>query len=63
MGPVTAQEDREIVRLPAIAEDDETILVDSLLGPRCFERRRGEVLHPAREPLSMLDQIRRTIGE
>ena len=58
-----AQEDWEVVRLPAIAEDDETIVVDGLLGPRCFERRRGEALHPAREPLSMLDQIRRTIGE
>jgi hypothetical protein len=31
--------------------------------PRCFERRRGEALHPAREPLSMLEQIRRTLGE
>ena len=58
-----AQEDWEIVRLPAIAEDDETIVVDSLLGPRCFERRRGEALHPVREPLAMLEQIRRTIGE
>jgi len=51
------------VRLPAIAEEDETILYDSLLGQRCFERRRGEALHPAREPLPMLEQIRRTIGE
>ena len=58
-----AQEDWEVVRLPAIAEEDETIAVDGLLGQRCFERRRGEALHPAREPLSMLDQIRRTIGE
>jgi hypothetical protein len=33
------------------------------LGRRCFERRRDEALHPARGPLQMLDQIRRTIGE
>jgi hypothetical protein len=52
-----------IVSLPAIAEEDETIFVDSLLGPRSFERRRGEALHPAREPLPMLEQIRRTIGD
>jgi hypothetical protein len=39
---VLAQEDWEIVRLPAIAEDDETIVVDSLLGPRRFQRRRGQ---------------------
>jgi predicted phage terminase large subunit-like protein len=63
VGHVLAQEDWEIVRLPAIAEDDETIVVDSLLGKRCFERRRGEALHPAREPIAMLEQIRRTIGE
>jgi len=63
VGHVLAQEDWEIVRLPAIAEEDETFVVDSLLGQRCFERRRGEALHPAREPLPMLEQIRRTIGE
>jgi len=63
VGHVLAQEDWEIVRLPAIAEDDETFVVDSLLGPRCFQRRQGEALHPAREPVPMLEQIRRTIGE
>ena len=63
VGHVLAQEDWEIVRLPAIAEEDETIVVDSLLGERCFERRRGEALHPEREPLAMLEQIRKTIGE
>jgi hypothetical protein len=63
VGHVLGQEDWEVVRLPAIAEDDETIVVDSLLGPRCFQRRRGEALHPAREPLPMLERIRRTIGE
>jgi hypothetical protein len=62
VGHVLAQEDWEIVRLQAIAEEDETIVVDSLLGKRCFERRRGEALHPAREPLALLAQIRRTIG-
>jgi predicted phage terminase large subunit-like protein len=63
VGHVLAQEDWEIVRLSAIAEEDETIVVDNLLGQRCFERRRGAALHPAREPLPMLEQIRRTIGE
>ena len=32
-------------------------------GPQCFTRRRGEALHPDREPLEVLDRIRRTIGE
>jgi hypothetical protein len=63
VGHVLAQEDWEIVRLPAITEEDERIVVDNPLGQRCFERRRGEALHPAREPLPMLEQIRKTIGE
>jgi predicted phage terminase large subunit-like protein len=63
VGHVLAQEDWEIVRLPAIACEDEMIVVDTLVGPRCFQRRRGEALHPQRESLPMLEQIRRTIGE
>ena len=38
------------------------VVVDNPLGQRCFERRRGEALHPAREPLPMLEQIRRLFG-
>jgi len=63
VGHVLGQEDWEVVRLPAIAEEDKRIVVDNPLGQLCFERRRGEALHPAREPLPMLEQIRRTIGE
>jgi predicted phage terminase large subunit-like protein len=63
VGHVLAQEDWDILRLPAIAEDDESIAVDTRLGPRRFDRRRGEALHPVREPVPMLEQIRRTIGE
>ena len=62
-GHVLAQEDWEVVRFPAIAEADERHAIDTLAGPRSFARRRGEALHPAREPLAMLEQIRRTIGE
>ena len=63
VGHVLAQEDWDIVRFPAIAEEDKTIVVDSPLGLRRFQRRRGEALHPARESVVMLEQIRRTIGE
>jgi predicted phage terminase large subunit-like protein len=62
-GHVLAKEDWEVVRFPAIAEDDERHQIDTVAGPRAFSRRRGEALHPAREPLPMLDAIRRTIGE
>jgi predicted phage terminase large subunit-like protein len=62
-GHVLAQEPWEVVSFPAIAEADESYLIDTLRGPRIFGRRRGEALHPEREPLAMLEQIRRTIGE
>ena len=62
-GHVLAQEAWEVVRFPAIAEEDEALRVDTVLGPQQFARRRGEALHPEREPLAVLAQIRRTIGE
>jgi hypothetical protein len=48
VGHVLAQEDWEIVRFPAIAEEDERHLIDTLAGPRVFTRRQGEALHPER---------------
>ena len=63
VGHVLAQEDWEVVRFPAIAEADERYLIDTLAGPRVFTRARGEALHPARESIHMLEQIRKTIGE
>ena len=63
VGHVLAQEDWEVVRFPAIAEEDEAHAVETVWGPRYFTRRRGEALHPEREPMAMLERIRRTIGE
>jgi len=62
-GHVMAQEDWEVVRFPAIAEDDEMWALDSELGQYVFTRQRGEALHPERQPVAILDKIRRTIGE
>jgi hypothetical protein len=58
---VLAQEDWEFVRFPAIAEKDERYLINTLAGPRVFTRHRGEALHPAHEPLPMIERIRKTI--
>jgi predicted phage terminase large subunit-like protein len=45
--------------LPAIAEDDQEIPI----GPDVVHRRhKGEVLHPEREPLALLEEIRREMG-
>ena len=58
-----SQEQWEILSFPAIAEKDEEHRIETIVGPRCFTRRRGEALHPDREPLEVLEGIRRTIGE
>ena len=63
VGHVLAQEDWEVACFPAIAEDDETYMIEALVESRCVSRARGEALHPEREPIEMLEQIRRTIGE
>ena len=63
VGHVLGQEPWEVVCFPAIAESDEVHEIETIWGPRCFTRRQGEALHPAREPLDTLDHIRRTIGE
>ncbi len=63
VGHVLAQEQWEILSFPAIAEKDEEHRIETILEPKCFRRRQGEALHPDREPLEVLDRIRRTIGE
>src|SRR5215469_6699451 len=63
VGHVLAQEPSEVVSFPAIAEADEVHHVETIWGAQRFTRRRGEALHPEREPLDTLDGIRRTIGE
>src|SRR5215469_16309319 len=63
VGHVLAQEPWEVVCFPAIAEADEVHRIETIWGRQCFTRRLGEALHPAREPLAVLHNIRRTIGE
>jgi predicted phage terminase large subunit-like protein len=56
-------DDWELLRLPAIAEDDEEYEFETVLGRRRVTRRAGEPLHPEREPKWVLDNIRRSVGE
>jgi len=63
VGHVLGQEQWEVIRFPAIAEADEVHRIETIWGPQCFSRRQGEALHPDREPLEVLDRIRRTTGE
>jgi predicted phage terminase large subunit-like protein len=63
VGHVLQQKGWEVLRLPAIAEEDEEYRVDSPLGTSIFKRKAGEALHPERESITTLDQIRGTQGE
>jgi predicted phage terminase large subunit-like protein len=63
VGHVLEQETWDLVRLPAIAEEDETHIIKTPYRTRTVHRKAGEALHPEREPLGVLDHIRRTIGE
>ena len=63
VGHVLEQEQWEWVRLPAIAEADETHRIISPFRQWTVRRRAGEALHPEREPLEVLENLRRTLGE
>lgn len=62
VGHVLQQETWDVVSFPAIAEKEETHVIDSILGRREFHRRVGDALHPERESLETLHAIRQTIG-
>jgi predicted phage terminase large subunit-like protein len=62
-GHVLAQEEWELLRLPALAEADECHALDNFWGPEPIVRPRGAALQPAREGAAVLSRIRRTIGE
>ena len=47
-----------MVRLPAIAEEDERNRVETVYGGQSFGRKSGEALHPECDP-----QLHRTLGE
>jgi predicted phage terminase large subunit-like protein len=63
VGHVLEHEEWDLVRLPAIAEDDETHTIISPHRARVVRRSRGEALHPERESLDTLEHLRRTLGE
>jgi len=63
VGHVLEHESWEHVRLPAIAEEDETHIVESWCRTRTVQRKAGEALHPELEPLETLEHLRRTVGE
>ncbi len=63
VGHVLGLEDWDVVRFPAIAEDDEEYEYSTAFGSGVFKRRKSDPLHPEREPLETLEQLRRQMGE
>ena len=63
VGHVLGVEPWKVIRFPAIAEEDESHVIETPYGTRLFRRRAGQALHPEREPLEVLNHIREALGE
>jgi predicted phage terminase large subunit-like protein len=63
VGHVSTLDNWEVLRLPALAEQDEEYEFETFQGRSRVIRRAGEPLHAAREPQSVLNNIRASVGE
>lgn len=63
VGHVLEKGEWEVLRFPAIAEEDETHLIKTPYGTWPFRRLVGEALHPERESLAELNWLRENLGE
>lgn len=63
VGHVQAHGEWEVLSLPAIAEAEQTYEFETIFGPRKVKRRIGDLLHPTREPIEVLNGLRATLGE
>jgi predicted phage terminase large subunit-like protein len=63
VGHVLRSDNWKVLRFPAIAEEDEIHEFQTPYGMKRYERKLGEALHPDREPLEVLKQIREIQGE
>jgi predicted phage terminase large subunit-like protein len=63
VGHVLRQGGWHHIKFPAIAEENESYTIKTIYGEQTFTRREGEALHPEREPLELLAQMRESLGE
>jgi len=63
VGHLLERDERDVLSLPAIAEEDEKYLIETPYGPKKIVRLAGEALHAEREPLSVLKGIRKSMSE
>ena len=62
VGHVLSQGEWELLRFPAIAEEDEQHLISTCYGSYRHTRQVGEALHTAREPLEVLRALKQAMG-
>ena len=63
VGHVLQQGGWRLLKFPALAEEDERHEILTPYGAQVYTRKEGEALHPEREPLEVLAQIREIQGE
>ncbi len=63
VGHLVRQGGWKVLKFPAIAIEDETHVISTHLGQRTVQRSVGKALHPERESLDVLENIRRSLGE
>ena len=63
IGHLEAQGDWSVLRFPAIAEETELHSYRTVLGEATYTRQPGEALHPEREPIEILQQMKSLLGE
>jgi predicted phage terminase large subunit-like protein len=62
VGHILGLDDWEVVSFPAIAQEDADYVVETPHGAYVHRWLEGEPLQPAREPLSILAQLQRSLG-
>jgi predicted phage terminase large subunit-like protein len=63
VGHVLELDNWEVLSFPAIAEENETHIIENALGRRIITRKAGEALHPQRESVARLEAQRRSMNE
>ncbi len=63
VGHVLQQDNWKVLRFPAIALEDETHIIQNCYGTHTVRRPAGKALHPERESLEILQNIRHNLGE
>ncbi len=63
VGHVLEQGHWEVVSFPAIAEEDEVHNYEDWSGSKSYIRKKGDVLHPERESMATLMEMRQVMGD